>query len=612
MLHRSALRRAALPFEPMALSTLDMLFAQLQRGPRTDGESVEPWRNGSFFISPKHDGVRIVSFANSELNWGNNELPSFYGLIPGDDVEKYNSRLTTCFSRHGRPVWGMHWIEQELHLLRAITGDPNLIVDGELYLHKEEAPQKNPTGYVRKQANAIRKSASGDRKSTESSIPSTQMSGFLGVASLVNRLRGKLRNPHLVDVLQHVSSLPLYCLFDIASYSPRAIKAPPSFRGSAENSKRGLLLYKQMVQHELYSIQQQCLQENGIKDIQTLHVVPNVSPFTLRLRVLGFFASLLKQAQHSEILMDAFCPWHQQTEELIKAKSKNPKAKREKKKDSKNIEVTEYLGGHFVKIIPYSFCESLDDAQKHFLQRYVEVGYEGAVIRTPLNVYAMKEKKRNALATILEVSCRNLLSKNASGHTSDRHKSTKTSDVQGDRFIIKERNHSQRKYNPRIASALMRTKQLPKRSLTAVKLLLYKDDEFPILKPLFKETSTNPRTRQLVAVQKSALSPSEKVKKSSTERASSDEIAGKADHDTTVRFFGLQCLASNGRVFNVTLPKLSLEKQAQLLRHLQEAPRGKRSLVGLYATIKFSTLTEHGIPRFGTVKAIRGGKGWFM
>eukprot|EP00796_Vickermania_ingenoplastis_P004861 gene4861-3482_t len=570
MLRWTCRRCAALPFEPMALTTLDFLNGHLQREvPLGREEGIEAFRNGYFFISPKHDGVRVVSYVDPTATLAP------LGLDADAAVTSYNQQLKTCFSRHGRPIWGMQWLEQELHLLRAVAGDPFLVVDGELYLHKERTERK-----------------AHSQKHGECVDPSARfMTGFLAVASLVHRLRGKLQNPTAKDILQHVPSLPLYCLFDVASYSPTAIQPPKGRKGNGGH-------HLNAVKTELWRIQQRCLREHQINDIRTLHIIPNVTPFSLRLRALSFFGSLLRCTMESKILVSAFCPWYIAEGSAL-----------EKKKKSRNVagdSSVVYQGGRYVKIIPYSLCESLKDAQDHFLKKYIRRGFEGAVIRTPLNVYAMREKRAGTVAKIVKSGivdrkkgslrtgptrrCPISIEKFGRSPRASLNGTRRSKEVSGDEQLI--------------VSAVTRAKRLPRRSPTAVKLLLYKDDEFPVLRPLFKEPSSNPRTRQLAQIDVSDLGAGDKIKTSGV---------NGIKNSSKVSFFGLQCLASNGHTFSVTLPKLSMKKQVELLRHLKEAQEGKNgTLTGLYVTVKFSTLTEHGIPRFGTVKAIRGGKGWFL
>lgn len=440
-------------------------------------------------------------------------------------------------------------------MLRALSGDPFLVVDGELYLHKQldSAKQKGVKG--------------GNAPSVE------PMSGFLGVASLVHRLRGKLQNPSMSDILQHVPSLPLYCLFDVASYSPRVIPAPErAGAGCSQTSKASLA-----VLGELRRIQQRCMSEHHMQNIEVLQIVPNVTPFSLRLRTLGFLSSLLQHASRSTILKDAFCPWIAQ----------NATTKRKGSGLKGSFRTSRVVGGQYVNVIPYSLCESLGDAKSCFLRGFVKNGFEGAVIRTPLNVYAMREKRRGTIFKLISAGAARQLPLK-----------------KGVRRLGKSNDPAVVECQQLLQSSIKKLKKLPRRSPTAVKLLLYRDDEFPVLKPLFKEPSSNPRTRQLAEVSASSLKSTDRIKKSSS------SPHPKKGH--LVSFFGLQCLAGNGRIFTVTLPKLSLEKQKELLKHLQGAQKGKKSLTGLYVTVKYSTLTEHGIPRFGTVKAIRGGKGWFL
>lgn len=617
MLRKCSVCRLTLPFEPMALTTLDFLNSQLQKSPQqlAQEEGIDAFKSGHIFISPKHDGVRVVSYVDVSRSSTQKSIPIHLGMQKCGDLVEYNQSLKTCFSRHGRPIWGMQWIEQELHLLRALSGDPYLVVDGELYLHKDVESTHDHKKIGKNNCAPVKKRKESN-SAAFSAPPDTQlMTGFLAVASLVHRLRGKLQNPTLQDVLQYVPALPLYCLFDVASYSPRKLffTCPQGAKSSAHNK---------LVLNELKKLQAWCLRENAVTDIRTLQIVPNVTPFSSRLRTLAFFASLLRYGKESKILSSAFCPWYE------KARTSAPRSLSEDRK-SVTLCSTSYLGGRFVKIIPYSLCNSLQDAQAHFLPTFIERGFEGAVIRTPLNVYAMREKRKGILSSIVTAGCLPLKSdvkaevkkvKESSSISKSSLTSVGMKRLQLEQAYVRESAAIRKGL---LGVAIQRGKKLPRRSPTAVKLLLYKDDEFQVLKPLFKEPSLNPRTRQLAAVLKSEIDPNEKVKKSITSSATSAHVKRKGDelssqgemkgqHPEKVSFFGLQCLASNGRVFNVTLPKLDMEKQVQLLRHLQEVPKRKKSLTGLYVTVKYSTLTEHGIPRFGTVKAIRGGKGWFL
>ena len=135
-----------LPFLPMALGSFNNLVDK-----STAPKPAQQYQ-GPFFISPKHDGIRLIS-------------------QPGLD------RTFTCFSRFGKPVFGMHWIEQELATLRRLSMDPTLCVDGELYLH--------------------------DREST-----SATSNGFQLVNGLVNRVRGKKSALTTDAVLEHCPTLP--------------------------------------------------------------------------------------------------------------------------------------------------------------------------------------------------------------------------------------------------------------------------------------------------------------------------------------------------------------------------------------------------------------------
>lgn len=53
----------------------------------------------------------------------------------------------------------------------------------------------------------------------------------------------------------------------------------------------------------------------------------------------------------------------------------------------------------------------------------------------------------------------------------------------------------------------------------------------------------------------------------------------KDEANSKVAFYGLQCVAENGRVFNVSLPKMSAEQQQMLLTHLLQTSKRKRKVV---------------------------------
>ncbi|ORC88568.1 putative DNA ligase [Trypanosoma theileri] len=578
----------SLPFEPMALSA----FETIERVSTSSGvgtsSKASTSQNPLYFISPKHDGVRIVSYVS----------------------ERAESQKSTCFSRFGRPVHGMFWIEEELQLLRWLCGDPRLVLDGELYIHRE----------------------SSDDSDNENGVKT----GFLAVSALVHRLRGpKSACSTEEEVLSYVASLPRFCIFDIVSFQPS-----DNINLNNEKSVRGL----SQIEKERLIIILEVMKANHISDMELLRVIPNYSVFSQRLKAMNFLMSLLQRAYSSPILFPGRNPTNNTnvTDSAFAASHLLKSNKRIKQKgittNSKNI------GGEYVQLIQYSILHSLEDAKRVYLNKYVSNGYEGAVIRSATNVYEVREKEKGMLLGLLEPilpGSENLVvntkgSRRRGQHihneestsllctyTSDKPANTVNDDTSNLSEI--EQSKAEDANHEEIAKiVLKRAKQNTRRSSTVVKLLPFCDKEYAILKPLLKLPSSNPRARRLVSIPLSSLHEGRSA--ITTPKTSIGRAASEKNKDSkVVVFYGLQCLSDTGRVFNVPLPKMDVTKQRALLNHLLEVTGGskkrgksdtrqvgRRSLTGLYATVKFPTLTEHGIPRFGQVKAIRGGKGWFM
>ncbi|KEG13690.1 putative DNA ligase [Trypanosoma grayi] len=570
----------SLPFEPMALST----FETIERAAASSSAMAPPQGCAShgppYFISPKHDGVRIVSYVS----------------------ERAESLRSTCFSRFGRPVHGMFWIEEELRLLRWLCGDPRLALDGELYIHK--------------QSNGRSKGESGAK------------TGFLAVAALVHRLRGpKSACSTEEEVLNYVDSLPRFCIFDIVSYQPSE-----SLSVAGENSGRGL----SQIEKERVLLLREVMKANEVCNLEMLRVIPNYSVFSQRLKAMNFLMCLLQRVRASPILFPG--KFAQQSHE------------RGEQKRSESLVGATGVGGEYVQLIQYSMLRSLQDAKRVYLKNYVSNGYEGAVVRSAANVYEVREKEKGILLGLLDplldsdkrlditaTASRGLkrgLQRTAAPspppllllHTyaNDEPVIPAIGGGVADAAEIRQCEAEESNHQEVVRVAVRRTKQNPRRSTTVVKLLPFCDKEYAILKPLLKVPSTNPRARKLISIPLSSFKGGHSVV--STPRTRHGRDASKEnDKSKVVVFYGLQCLSETGRVFNVPLPKMDVAKQRLLLDHLldvtgasnkkgKSGPRRvcRRSLTGLYATVKYATLTEYGIPRFGQVKAIRGGKGWFM
>ncbi|KPA76958.1 putative DNA ligase [Leptomonas pyrrhocoris] len=756
MFRRCRFALHSLPFVPMALSTLDTLqqrleAAHLGTAPATTKTSFSiggtnkadqlqwfsPQSPSPFFVSPKHDGVRLISYVPPRTTTAS---PSDTVVKSRSTKQKNARRLAamssseagkareppmTCYSRYGRPIYGLFWIEEELQLLRALCGDPTLIVDGELYLHQslmDAASDTSCSAHTVGTHDSARLSRAAETKPRTKKVPLSALSsegdptinaarttssaepfktGFLAVSALVHRLRGpSLQSATEKDILQYVPALPHLCVFDIPSYSPSpnplselsmsSASAWPSLLLSGSLNPRASLKERRAVTAELQRVRRAAMEHLHIRDVEQLRVVPNATPFSQRLRAMNFLFELLTIATASPVLQRHFCPSQTRREGNTTAA---PAAA---------TDAVTYHGGHHVCRIPYQLVTSLAETTQRLLPAYVRHNYEGAVIRSPLNTYNFKEKRKGTiaalLAPLLRAAPREHKNGRARANRSKRGRAALLLSLAGESGASSGGTLMVRAYSHGVPSveplspiapsaaalsdaerealdvveagqrAVQRDKLLPRRSETAVKVLAYHDREYAILRPLLKEPSKNPNTRVLVSIPRSSVSAlgypikpdtdteggegevggsRGKAPKAPTAKKKLSKVAGpsppaaaSSEGSPVVVFYGLQCLAENGLVFNVSMPKLTLTQQRALLDHLLAA--GKRSaaagrgakdtnaaaqksrakktskgrqmasLTGLYATVKFSTLTEHGLPRFGTVKAIRGGKGWFM
>ncbi|KPI83605.1 putative DNA ligase [Leptomonas seymouri] len=766
MLHHCRFVLASLPFVPMALSSLDTLEQRLEAahlsavptaaktmfsiGSTKKADQVQwfsPQCPSPFFISPKHDGVRLISYVPPTTSsvqavvkprstrQRTAKRPAEASKVKAGEVRE---PLMTCYSRYGRPLYGLFWIEEELQLLRALCGDPSLIVDGELYLHQTSVGTASATP---RRASAVGTQhparLTGITKKSPLPAPSgedctspaaaTFKTGFLAVSALVHRLRGpSLQNATERDILQYTPALPSLCVFDIPSYSPcpNPLSAVSTSSASAWSQRHSFqfkssvcVKEQRAVLAELQRVRKAVMERLSIRDVEQLRVVPNLTPFSQRLRTMNFLFELLNVAMASSVLRHHFCSSQAEHEGHSKAVSAAPTSRQARcKKDS--ADALSYHGGRYVSRIPYQLVTSLEETTQRVLPMYLRHNYEGAVIRSPVNTYDFKEKRKGTLSALIAPLLRAdptaaygagraplrgqrnglarairgkrdrvalLLSLGGESGTSGskalmvRAYSNGASSVEP----LSPVTHACAGLNEAEQEALdatevgeravQRAKELPLRSETAVKILAYQDREYAILRPLLKEPSKNPNTRVLVSIPRSSVSALgypikpdpdggevgeaggnvDGGKRGGRGKASKAAVANKSlskvkaaspaassEGSSVVVFYGLQCLAENGLVFNVSMPKLTLSQQKELLDHLLAAGKhpvsaggranGRKtasrkgtakkpsreqkmaSLTGLYATVKFSTLTEHGLPRFGTVKAIRGGKGWFM
>ncbi|CAG9570167.1 putative DNA ligase [Leishmania major strain Friedlin] len=689
--------------------------------------------NAPFFISPKHDGVRLISYVSPTTATGPPSAQQASSKTKTGAATVAPPPLMTCYSRYGRPIYGLFWIEEELRLLRALCGDASLIIDGELYLHQTDMDASRGGREGRANASDGRK-----RKPARTALPSSDAdgvnsfnTGFLAVSALVNRFRSStFRCASKESVLKYVPSLPRLCVFDVPSYNPCANPLAPPTRNAPTAISAASRLHvetkasvkydgsPQQVLAELQRVRGNVTDALRLNDVEQLRIVPNVTPFSQRLRTMHYLFELLSRGMKSPVLRQHFCPTSSRmcgaptTRPIRNCRKHTPTAAQVQPPHSG---IGQHHGGHFVSRIPYQLVKSLEDTTQRMLPMYLDAGYEGAVIRAPVNTYDFKEKTKGTLAALVAPLLRATETTKTRRGRHLRGTSTGAGEASGRRArnraaLLLSLNtgpvlgaatplmvHAYRGDAPRREPmqpilpsdagltdaeldvldvvavgrrAVLQSAKLPQRSMTAVKVLTYHDREYPILRPLLKEPSKNPRTRELVSIPRSHVRALGYPIKRSTDTALSDgdgattltpatPRCGKKktksmNHATTAGqgsavFYGLQCLAENGLVFNTSLPKMTLAQQKTLLQHLLSAgrdpmregreaasatmktPHNKRSnaeapyggaahpspskivsLTGLYATVKFSTLTEHGLPRFGSIKAIRGGKGWFM
>ncbi|KAH8609553.1 hypothetical protein ERJ75_001200100 [Trypanosoma vivax] len=579
MLKRTHLLRR-LPFVPMAMSSVENVEG-MERCAQKQSHTGLPHmlKEPPYFISPKHDGVRVVTYVGTSN-------------APTD---------STCFSRYGRPIHGMWWIEEELRLLRWLCGDPRLVLDGELYIHRGSNPHSG-SGYCGK-------------------------TGFLAIASLVHRLRSaKSACSTEEEVLRFVDTLPRMCVFDIVSYQPREV-----VRLRGDKGCRGL----SQVERERMSMLREVMAANCITDLEMLRVIPCRSVFSQRLKAMHFLASLLFRAQSSTVLFPG------------RSLSASREAGQLGRDCGTTTPGTGKLGGKYVRLVDYSVVNSFEEAKNVYLNKYVSDGYEGAVIRSAANVYELREKEKGTLMGLMEpllhsseqsiigaptcadpkqpqrrrVKCLphfHGCDKGELARAWDEEVLPSTAASSGamdvDVIMAEMADHQE------IANAVIeQSRQSKRRSTTIAKLLPFVDKEFAILRPLLKFPTNDSCAQNYIHIPLSSLEGGCHI--ITAPRKPVKMRCDRSDTRDTVAFYGLQCLSETGRVFNVLLPKMDSDKQQLLLNHLLQVTgadgggkkrAARRTLTGLYATVKFPSLTAHGVPRFGQVKSIRGGKGWFL
>ncbi|CUI15152.1 DNA ligase, putative [Bodo saltans] len=269
-------RIGALPFHPMALGALSSLQQILETSPNTVARTQAllslpvkeraEFESPMLFVSPKHDGIRVLTHvpleqaAAAKIGRPKSATLSKTTKRRPSRITEEEAPIVTCFSRFGRPLRGLFWIEKELELLRELCGDPNLSLDGELYVHTQ-ALQAHLQG--------------------ASSPPPWEMKGTDGfslVSGLLQRFRGSaiaLPTTH-AELLRLTPEIPKYCIFDIVKYSPSLQR----FNGTRTRKS-------------LKAIQDAALAASGAPVVSLLAVTPNHTPFVQRLRALNFLMCLL-------------------------------------------------------------------------------------------------------------------------------------------------------------------------------------------------------------------------------------------------------------------------------------------------------------------------------
>lgn len=632
--HRQLQRVAALPFEPMALSQFSDLKAavadiqqqqnQQSRTPPTSKEAtgMHDWdttlprlqRNANaamtiaraatqastaaatrrrslhraqflppYFVSPKHDGVRCISFG-AALAAGVSVTPSasasFAGALPknwasmlvwqrmqytrkrlqivqGGRGRQPPQQLYTCFTRFGRPIVGLRWIEAELQQLRDVCGDANLVLDGELYLHRSDIQRGKLSvegqlarthataavdtanfiygevkpGGAAKAAEDVRglaaQAASLNAGHAARQALLRQQTGFQQVSAVVTSLRGGLgdrrdeqaSSASSTSILDLIATLPRMCVFDVVSYTP-----PPA--------PTGPLMRRAMALH-------------NVTHLSSLTVTPNRTPFIQRLRTLVFLFTLLSmQHQH---LHSKQQPQQVATPTAIAAPPVPSSADRRRHPTSdaaKDGYGFFYRGGRYVQVVPYAAVNGLEEVTQQWLPRYLKARYEGAVVRTALNVYSATWKRRSSRA-------------GTSAGVFSKHK---------------------------------RRSAVGHRSPTAAKLLPVSDSEFVVTRVLFKS--------------KPQAASASKAKTRSSPPVSSGRSARAP--------YGLQCMTDRGVAFRVTLDTMAAEHRQTFLAAVAKRETKRSGMVGLFVTLHYPSLTSRGVPRFPKIKGLRGGKGWFL
>ncbi|EPY18850.1 DNA ligase (ATP) [Strigomonas culicis] len=522
--------RLSLPFEPMALTTVEALqkrmalygvhpqphgssggdapaaVAQRDLAPggrpcrgtapaasrRAQAQHDLHWFAGEslFFVSPKFDGIRLVSYvappppsaAGAGLVGRKRAAAKDGKGRGGASCEAHHlfyvstaatpATFTSCFSRYGRPIYGAFWLEKELALLRFLSRDPYLALDGEFYIHKNAA--RAPRGGKGKGAAAkpkVRQEAEEEKGSFNT--------GFLAVNALVHRLRGsKSACATRADILQYVDCLPTYCVFDIPSYSP-----PPPAAASPPSRRHAPYEHGSVEQHlmETHPRGRQLLAERDrvwaavgkaqhVRDAELLRCTPNVTPFTQRVRTLHFLMALLAHGVASPLLRGAFA-----LEDDAVARPK--RARRGGGRP---------LGGTFVTPVPYALITTVEEAKTQLLPEFVRAGYEGAVVRTPMNVYEMREKRKGTVRALCRgLAAQSAASPRARGVPQEQH--LRFTDASLAEALLEAQEAG-----AVAALAERRVRALAPRAYTAVKILPFLDQEFAVLRALFKEPSVTP------------------------------------------------------------------------------------------------------------------------
>lgn len=532
-----------------------------------------------YFLSPKLDGVRCISADVTALSahkrsWDDGQEATAAPTIGA--FAHHKAAPFSCYSRFGSPLPTFPHIEQELSVLRHLSGDSGLCLDGELYLHDDQAmleleDTSSPASAKTSSSSSSSQGINGgemsyvklpqsvkalvskrlNKKSSDSHINFTHGAGYRRTKELLGRLQF---NPNLVHELSWEGKSPMapqttptthfkcpthprYCVFDVISY------IPPS--------------------HPTCPLMAHVMVATGINSLATLQCDPYRTSFISRARTLVFLFTLL---QAYTVLLAAKGGDGDASLRNIassKALSNNrpsvmaypaPVIKRllsdysfsgkdgsglfpspSRQAPSLPLAPLHFRGGSFVKLVPYTCITNLSDAPNKVLPRYLSHRFEGAVVRTALNVYLTAPDKTAG-------------SKRVGRSKGDTHSESGKS-------------------------------ALSVRSPTAVKLLPYFDKEYLVLRIAMERPMVNGRIKAMLT--------------------------------------SVLCTTDCGKPFKVNVSHLPEAERAELCKALvgsqghmvntyRKAVNVDQSVIGSYVTLQFAATNKNQIPLNAVVKGVRG------